>query len=304
MNADTPAPMTWRPPRRLFWVGFVGSLLFSTILIEFTLSIFHPAWRWAEKWPPDFVDLIVSYCCFGGGTMMFLCMLRIGLVSALSIKAGQIELRTFSKRQVIKLDEIEQIFWRSPPHIWDPFKKEMRLRLTKPFMVEVSGHGKHASINLGIFSPKDKQAIIQIIRNLFINRPQLGWDEFVQAREKTRLLMELEKHRRAQPVPNSETRLLIMACAALIWSILAWAVRSPLFHGVEWFGMAGFPRLIQIMLTYGAMFGASMLLLSLWEIIKYQTTKRTLLALAFSIVGTVMSVMAIWLIVEETVKRR
>jgi hypothetical protein len=274
------------------------------VLVAYTLGIFHPEWSMNKDGPPGFFELLLFYIILISMLLIYFCILWGAAVTAFSISSERFVVRTVSGRQSINIAEIEQIVWRIPPQLWDSSKTEKRARYLKLFMVELSGQGRLVGVRLNLFSPKAQEDIIQTIRNLFRDRPQAGWNEFVLAREQIRLLGEQQKLREKQPVPNSEAKLLIMAFVALIWSTLAWVACMPWFHGVPVGGLYGFSHSIQVLLTSGAMFGApSMLLLNLWEVFRYQATKRTLLALAFSIAGTVLSAVAIRQMVVDIVAR-
>lgn len=280
----------WKPPPFIFWWSLCSTLTLCIVMAAYTVRLTHPEWNSKGSPAPTLGEVVFIYVTLASMALIYIYLLLYGVITGLRIAAGKIDYRTVFGRQALELADIERVVWRAT-HI----KPTLR---TANFTVEVQGKERRMAIHLGHFPPQAQPVILEALRNLFHNLPQIGWDEFIEARTQ---LTPLAPHK-PTPLPNSDTRLWQMGLAVLLGGLLAWAMDARRFQMGQALD-AYSPRIIFTISLVAGMGAASILLLSLWEMIRYRFTLRALLAVLLSASGLAVSIMVMYTEVQAIITR-
>ncbi len=151
------------PQAAFIWLGLLGSSLSIALLVAYTICLFHPLWKMETPWPPTTEDLVLFYGVFTTFALVCLLLLRLRWLCGLRLEDTQIEIG----RRRLNLADIERVHWR-----------------TQTNSVEISANGKTIPCHFGLFTRPDQLEIIEALRQILADRPQSGWEQFIQAKER------------------------------------------------------------------------------------------------------------------------
>jgi hypothetical protein len=259
MSGNIQEPREWRGDRRQIWLGVVCGAVFVGALIFTNLLVFHPEWdKHANGETPAsgwFFILVESYGVYG---FMLLLACWYGWTcrhARLRVDASGVELQHGLQLKRVRWEDVKKVSWG--------------LRSQK---VTLTGSAGRTNVNFGVYTLKDKHEIIVALHEALGGQEQENWEKIARR--------FIRRERRPVSLPQSERMLLRYCGGLLVVSVIAAVGLPGTPNHSEW--RRGF-WLLEVLCAMG---GTTLVLLVIWEMIRYQRTWRVVASLVLALAAS------------------